>query len=72
MEVWFVGVFLRGVFIEFVSYFKFMFFDKVFEELCIICDCKSGVIFKWGLIRFMVCEVVFLFGEYDFLFFLSE
>lgn len=67
VEVRPVGVFLRGASTELVSYSKPMPFDKVLEELCIIRDCKSGVIFKRGSTRSMACEVVLPFGEYDFL-----
>lgn len=44
-----------------------MTFDKVLEELSIIRDCNSGVIFKRGSTRSMAGEVVLPFGEYDFL-----
>ncbi|KAG0619131.1 hypothetical protein M758_4G119600 [Ceratodon purpureus] len=62
-----VGIFLRGTSTELVSYSKPMPFDKVLEELSIIRDCKSGVIFKRGSNRSMAGEVVLPFGEYDFL-----
>lgn len=62
-----VGVFLRGASTELVSYSKPMPFDKVLEELCIIRDCKSGVIFRRGSTRSMAGEVVLPCGEYDFL-----
>lgn len=67
VEVRPVGIFLRGTSTELVSYSKPMTFDKVLEELSIIRDCNSGVIFKRGSTRSMAGEVVLPFGEYDFL-----
>jgi len=67
VEVRPVGLFLRGASTELVSYSKPMPFDKVLEELCIIRDCNSGVIFKRGSTRSMASEVVLPCGEYDFL-----